>query len=245
MDKTGSILQKEPIYDESSKRQNFYALKKNFSQQKLSEILTKNENEETDHSTSDDKQKFDFLRKEKFQATLAHYQETHERQSRLLLNNSSNKLNMCKSMSNKKLLRNNSFRAAIGEIQLQNADSTSTLSAQKSQTTTPTKKKCPLTRSATNEFRHNHMTNTDNFDFKMPKPIMRSPFSKSVSMNFSTLDASASSSHEAKKRKASLSSSSSSSSTTVSVSARPKSKINKNADQAWVIIFSNPNSTYI
>ena len=220
MDKTN--IQKG-ILDETSsylKRQNFYSLKRNFSQQKLSEILSKNENEEID--TSDDQEKFNFIRQETLTNAFEDYQDSFEKQSKLLIGN---RPNMFKSVSDRKLLRNNSFRAAIGEIQIQ-PNSGDTASTKNS--VTP-KKKCSLTRSATNDFRLNHISN-DDFDFKMPKPIPSSPFSKSISMNFSTVESS--NHNETKKRKARLSSSSSnsiSSSTTLTeIISKPKPKINKN-----------------
>ena len=128
----------------SYKRQNIYSLKKNFNQQKLDEFLSKNDNEESVNFAN----KLNFLKRDE-----------NEREK----TNASN---------NKKLLRNNSFRAAIGELQIQQQHHE--------------EKRCSLTRSATNEF---SSSSVQDFNFKIPKSVQNPTchLSKSNSMNFSIL----------------------------------------------------------
>ena len=174
------------------KRQNIYSLKKSFSQQKFNEILDKNENEEN---------KLAFFDTDTT-SSLSHTFETKDFLS-----------------SKKRVLRNNSFRAAIGELQI-----------------TPEaviNKKCSLMRSATNEF---HSSSVNEFNFKIPKSVMSNQhFTKSASMNFSTLEMASSYSEAAKKRKASLSSSSSnslSSKTSLLLREHKSRKVVNDADDA-------------
>ncbi len=174
------------------KRQNIFSLKKNFSQQKLNEILSKNENEES----SQDNNKSNFI-----QENPVNYEEM----SLFSEKNSTN--NAIPNRDNRKLFRNNSFRAAIGEIQIQNTDNINCNSLPQKEIGTLPKKRCSLARSATNEFTRRH-TNKNDFDFKIPESILPNQLLKSVSMNFSTLEPST---NEAKKRKISCSSTSSNS----------------------------------
>jgi hypothetical protein len=116
----------------------------------------------------------------------------------------------CEANENKdsrKLLRNNSFRAAIGDIKLFKSDENDDSVPQKKIEILP-KKRCSLARSATNDFTLNYK-NTNDFDFKKPNSLFPNYLPKSVSMNFSSLEPSQ---NDSKKRKISTSSNSSNSS---------------------------------
>lgn len=108
---------------------------------------------------------------------------------------------------NRKLLRNNSFRAAIGDIKLFNSDGNDDSILQKKIETLP-KKRCSLARRATNDLTLNYK-NINDFDFKKPNSFFPNFLPKSMSMNFSSLEPSQ---NDSKKRKISMSSNSSNSS---------------------------------
>ena len=152
---------------------------------------------------------------------------------------------MLKSVSDRKLRRNNSFRAAIGEIQLSKETPTEVEMAPPGPL--PSLKSNLVRRqtsSNTNDFQRSRISHSaslfmshgcsgepsDDFNFKRPRPVgsssdlLANPFSKSISMNFSIVNADSDESlirSDMKKRKASLSNSSNSLS-------KPCSKINRN-----------------